>query len=143
MGLTLFKAAERTKLAGIETGATAGGGIPSGVIIMWHGLIVNIPSGYVLCNGANSTPDLREKFLRGSPNATEAGGTGGADTHTLAINEIPSHSHWIRSGYDPGSAESSQQASSNQNSVATTATGGSEAHNNMPSYYQILYIMKT
>lgn len=117
---------------------------PSGSIVMWHGLIANIPTGYVLCDGTNSTPDLRETFLRGAPAATEAGGVGGADTHTLATNEIPAHVHTVgvQSGESSGTvcAEGHATASATFNSGSA---GGSEAHNNMPSYYQILFIMKT
>ena len=58
----------------------AGAGIPSGVILMWHGLIANIPSGWVLCNGSNGTPDLRGQFTQGAANGVEAGATGGSAT---------------------------------------------------------------
>lgn len=37
--------------------------IPSGVIVMWSGSIASIPSGWYLCDGNNSTPDLRNKFI--------------------------------------------------------------------------------
>jgi hypothetical protein len=40
--------------------------IPSGLISMWSGTIASIPSGWVLCNGSNSTPDLRNKFIIGA-----------------------------------------------------------------------------
>lgn len=43
--------------------ATAGGTVPKGGIIMWSGSIANIPSGWALCDGDNSTPDLRDKFI--------------------------------------------------------------------------------
>lgn len=83
---------------------SSGGSIPSGLIAMWHGLIANIPSGWVLCNGANGTPDLRDKFVKGAAAAVEAGGTGGAATHThadhaalshagAAVADHPSHTH--------------------------------------------------
>jgi len=35
---------------------TGGGGIPSGVIVMWSGLLANIPSGWALCDGTSGTP---------------------------------------------------------------------------------------
>ena len=41
-------------------------GVPSGAIIMWSGSIASIPSGWALCNGANGTPDLRNRFVIGS-----------------------------------------------------------------------------
>lgn len=33
---------------------------------MWSGTIATIPSGWYLCNGSNSTPDLRNKFIIGA-----------------------------------------------------------------------------
>ena len=63
-------------------------GIPSGVILMWHGLIANIPSGWVLCNGSNGTPDLRGQFVQGAANGVEAGGTGGSATAAPANHSV-------------------------------------------------------
>ena len=45
-------------------------GIPSGGIIMWSGATNAIPSGYVLCDGQNSTPDLRNRFVVGASDST-------------------------------------------------------------------------
>jgi hypothetical protein len=38
----------------------------TGMIMMWSGTIATIPTGWVLCNGSNSTPDLRNKFIIGA-----------------------------------------------------------------------------
>jgi hypothetical protein len=40
--------------------------IPSGVIVMWSGTIATIPSGWFLCNGTNSTPNLVDRFIVGA-----------------------------------------------------------------------------
>lgn len=42
----------------------------SGMIMMWSGTIATIPTGWVLCNGSNSTPDLRNKFVIGAHSDT-------------------------------------------------------------------------
>lgn len=60
------------------------GSLPTGLIVMWHGLIANIPSGWALCDGANGTPDLRTRFVQGAAAGVEAGATGGAATHSHA-----------------------------------------------------------
>jgi len=122
-----------------EVGASP---IPTGAIIMWHGLIANIPTGWVLCNGANSTPDLREKFVRGAPDATEAGTTGGEDTHTLSEAEMPAHSHTITKAGEAGTGYIAQGAV-NIGSYSTSTKGSSAAHENRPAYYEVLYIMKS
>ena len=58
--------------------------VPSGLISMWSGLLANIPAGWVLCNGANGTPDLRSSFIKGSAAGVEPGITGGSATITPA-----------------------------------------------------------
>src|SRR4030042_5874426 len=66
-----------------ETGpqGPAGGEFPSGIIVMWHGLLSAIPSGWLLCDGTNGTPDLREKFPKGAAEDVDPGATGGATSH--------------------------------------------------------------
>ncbi len=82
--------------------------IPPGGIIMWSGTISTIPSGWALCNGANGTPNLTDRFV--IPADADSGGTnnigsGGLDSptswttntsvgnHTLTAAEMPSHTH--------------------------------------------------
>ena len=45
--------------------------LPTGVVCMWSGAITSIPTGWNLCDGQNSTPDLRGKFIIGA-GATDA-----------------------------------------------------------------------
>ena len=47
-----------SNLTGIEAFVT-------GMIILWSGAADAIPSGFVLCNGSNGTPDLRGRFVVG------------------------------------------------------------------------------
>ena len=47
------------------------------MIVIWSGAIIDIPAGWVLCDGNNDTPDLRDKFLigAGGGQAPDAEGT--------------------------------------------------------------------
>jgi hypothetical protein len=61
-----------------------GGGstLPTGVIVMWSGLLSAIPTGWLLCDGTSGTPDLRSMFIQGAAAGQNPGATGGASTHT-------------------------------------------------------------
>ena len=56
--------------------AAVSGGLPSGVIMMWSGAASDIPSGFVLCNGKNNTPNLLDKFVVGDAVAGLTGSIG-------------------------------------------------------------------
>ena len=127
---------------------------PKGLIAMWNGKVQEIPSGWVLCDGANGTPDLRGRFIVGQGSGYNTGDTGGKNEVTLTAREMPKHSHFARrvAGND-GSNQNYYYASqrgleSADGSVPsgaegeTGATGASEAHENRPPYYALAYIMK-
>jgi hypothetical protein len=84
--------------------ASGGGSLPAGLIVMWHGLLANIPSGWLLCDGTSGTPDLRSRFTKGAAAGIDPGATGGAATHShadhaalahagTAVTDHPSHTH--------------------------------------------------
>ena len=158
--------------AGAQGSAGAQGGlstyaIPSGGIIIWSGAANAIPSGWVLCNGANSTPDLRNRFIVGAGSGYGVGNVGGADTVTLSESQMPSHYHFafrsgnhgqLRNGSNmssnnyPGSGSGAGNlyesynisASGSVSNVGRTSnTGSGSAHENRPPYYALCYIMKT
>ena len=123
-----------------------------GIISMWSGAIKDIPTGWVLCDGDNNTPDLKGKFVLGKKDNTNIGDKGGEETHTLTIEEMPSHDHShniARSfGDDPCGPANSFDCGQHDNvrapnSVKIGRKGGGKPHNNMPPYYVLAYIMKT
>jgi len=77
------------------TGPT--GPLTSGIIVIWSGALSASPSGWVLCDGLNGTPDLRARFVIGaqadSGQTYNKGDTGGATSVTLATGNLPSHTH--------------------------------------------------
>ena len=63
---------------------------------MWSGSTV--PTGWALCDGSQSTPDLRGRFIVGSGSGSgltsrSIGNTGGTETHTLSTGNLPAHNH--------------------------------------------------
>lgn len=73
------------------TAFSGSGAIVSGTIILWSGAVGAIPSGWVLCDGTNGTPDLRGRFVigAGSGGSYVPGDTGGQS----AITTVPAHTH--------------------------------------------------
>lgn len=123
------------------------GGIPSGVIVMWSGAANAIPTGWALCDGTNGTPDLRNRFIVGAGSSYSVGAMGGANTVTLTVAQMPSHSHQNSVGIvqsttyytsiTPGSG-----GVLTENSFSSYV-GGNSGHENRPPYYALCFIMKT
>lgn len=53
-----------------------------GSVILYFGLLSNLPTGWAVCDGLNGTPDLRNRFVLGSGDLYPQGGTGGASSHS-------------------------------------------------------------
>ena len=144
--------------------------LPIGIIRPWGGSISSLPTGWKRCNGdaiSRSTydelydivgttygtgdgsttfdlPDLEEdnKFILGAESDSELNDTGGDESHTLTISELPSHSHiygGITSSY--GSSSSSGYFSSS-GTINTGYTGGGGSHENRPPYINMIFIIK-
>ena len=110
---------------------------PRGLILLWSGAIVDIPSGFVLCNGNNGTPDLRDKFVVGAGDSYAVNDSGGADTHTHDFT-TDGHNHYTFAGapwVDP--TGDTGQITTNQD------TGTTDAGSSLPPYYALAFIMKT
>jgi hypothetical protein len=69
-------------------------GVPSGAIIMWSGSTSNIPTGWLLCNGNNGTPNLVDRFVVGAGGAYNPNVIGGSANSTLPI-----HTHGVNSTF--------------------------------------------
>ena len=136
---------------------------PAGVIVLWSGSIGSIPTGWVLCNGNNGTPDLRNRFVvgAGSTYAVDASG-GSADaivvshTHTAtSVVTDPGHTHGTNTGLSGGgsfvapgggtfSPATLPTATTGITVATTNASAGTSGTNaNLPPYYALCYIMKT
>lgn len=159
-----------------------GGLLPIGSITAYGG--TTAPTGWHLCDGtahgstalqtilgsANS-PDLRDRFIVGAGSGYSRGDTGGAAAVTLALSQIPVHSHGGATATDspdhthPTSGFTVPAGSTlvgsggtsafygNSNSSGTggasarhthsiAADGGGGSHENRPPYYALVYIIR-
>lgn len=149
--------------AGTGNTPTWGNAFVAGMIMLWSGSSASIPSGWLLCNGSNSTPDLRNRFVVGAGSTYAVDATGGSadaivvsHTHTASVTD-PGHTHSI-AGYAFGASGPSQPnsgtdayqvnrivAATNTTgiSVSNSTTGSSGTNANLPPYYALCYIMKS
>ena len=109
--------------------------VPIGGIVAWSGSIINIPDRFVLCDGTNGTPDLRNKFIVGAGDTYAKDAVGGNTTHPHGFTG-DSHSHTIATNarMEPGVGIHSSTA-------AGSTTGTTDAVSSLPPYYSLCYIM--
>ena len=97
----------------------------SGMIILWSGNTGNIPTGFVLCDGNNGTPNLTDRFVVGAGAAYGPGATGGSSSVTLSTSQLPSHNHSFS-----GSSSHSHTINNHTHTFsASTNNQGSHVHN--------------
>lgn len=85
----------------------------TGMIMLWSGSSGSVPTGYVICDGSNGTPDLRDFFVLGAGGSLAS--SGGSSTTTtgsttlsglsiggtaLTVDQLPPHNHTIKGGLD-------------------------------------------
>ena len=139
--------------------------IEAGLIVEFYGLSSNIPDGWALCDGQNSTPNLTDKFIVGAGDTYAISATGGSvnavnptHTHTTGTtNTQGSHSHnWSLSsvniggqgtiasnGHSPSSSNTATAGQGNHShTVSISTVGESGAGKNLPPYLGLFYIIK-
>jgi len=104
----------------LQSAPTVSSAFVAGMIIIWSGSLGSVPAGWVLCDGNNSTPDLRNRFVVAAGSTYAVGAVGGSadaitvtHTHTATVTD-PGHNHlsgsnggdtsatWNPFGFDAG-----------------------------------------
>lgn len=103
----------------------------------------NITSPETLFGG--TWEQIKDTFILAAGDSYSAGSTGGEANHTLTIDELPSHRHYLKYGnvyigyLNSNAAQSNNQALykynvSREDALYGEDVGGGKAHNNMPPY---------
>lgn len=129
----------------------------------WYNLDLekNYPPGSIYMTISNNSPAylfggtwerIDDRFLLGAGTSYTAGSTGGEATHTLTINEIPSHNHnGANKSGNIGYSGDITAGSTNYSfrvdyglvsdrtdlNIHVAYNGGGWPHNNMPPYYAV------
>jgi microcystin-dependent protein len=125
--IRLIKAAVKQTFPNITGAVTASHAdlntrlFPTGGIIFWSGSIGSIPLGWLLCDGTNGTPDLRDRFVVGAGSSYVVGATGGAGSVALAETHIPIHTHTV--------SGTTRCHSNDHSHSGNTGTAGAHSHN--------------
>jgi microcystin-dependent protein len=145
--------------AGSGNTPTWGNVFVAGMIMLWSGSSATIPTGWLLCDGTNSTPDLRNRFVVGATSTYAVGATGGSadaivvsHTHTLTdaghnhtttvANQSGQNGSVSGGGSFPAVGSSTITSSTSTTGITIATTGSSGTNANLPPYYALCYIMK-
>ena len=66
-------------------------GIPAKTIAIWNS--TTLPSGWVICDGTNNTPNLLGRFVICAGSTYPVGTNGGSATAALSVSTMPAHTH--------------------------------------------------
>ena len=137
--------------------------LPKGTIVAYN--LSSAPKGWTLCDGSNGSPDLRNKFILGG-GYRGVGTTGGEENVALTEGQMPYHYHSVTStgnlnlrsyagkfitynndGFTvPDGYNATWRPLDKWGDISVSGNtdykGGNQAHNNMPPYYVLTYIMK-
>ena len=133
--------------------------LPKGAVIMWYGKTVDIPDGWLLCDGENGTPNLKQKFIVGADDDNTdykfleekdaKGVERGKASVTLSEGQMPKHKHsytrFTRSGYSGTGRDTNHKYvyyDYTDKGISTNEAGKNEPHENRPPYYALYFIMK-
>ena len=125
-------------------------------------MAVMYPIGSVYQSTNNTSPAslfggtwvaVQDRFLLGAGKGYSPHATGGETTHTLTIDEMPSHQHgdpgnwkWeVSSGANTGAYHIGGSGNNDGNASLQSHyyVGGSAAHNNMPPYFGVYIWYRT
>lgn len=120
----------------------------SGMIMLWRDPLGTglPPDGWLICDGFTGTPNLTGRFAIGIDTNTQSpGDTGGADTVTLTLDNLPDHTHiGTQSGANFGAALGASLTATQGNDTGGISGGwvGPTGFSIVPPFMALYYIIK-
>lgn len=112
--------------------------------MMWSGATNNIPSGFVLCDGTNNTPDLRNRFIVAAGENYNIGDTGGQASASLAhAHSFSGKTEKPSKTISGGSGGIIVAANTHTHDFSGNTSSAALSVNTLPPYYALAYIMKS
>lgn len=125
--------------------ASGFGIVPSGGIIMWSGTIATIPTGWFLCDGTNSTPNLTNRFVvcADADVSSVAKSTITGSALQTSEGQLIAHTHSVgfTQAVQSGSTTNCLTGAGSSVNITTTSTGTGTA--NVARFYALAFIMKS
>jgi len=123
--------------------------LPKGMIIMWYSTVATIPDGWVICDGANDTPDLTAHFVMHAD--ADSGGThnpGDTPTMTSAhVHDRGNHQHTLVTNGDTAERNALEHvtvgATRNSSTHVVSSGSGNTDSTGSQTGYALCFIMKT
>jgi hypothetical protein len=143
--------------------------LPVGAVVPWAGSESEIPTGWAICDGNNTTPDLRDRFVIGAGSTYTLGQTCGVSSKSVASGislqgatvPLAAHTHTLydttmstsNAGKGPGGYYY-KLFTPTTSSRTTGSTGSNQAHTHdgvvvssaewtdIHNWYCLIYIMK-
>jgi len=110
----------------------------SGLTVLWSGAIADIPNCFVLCDGNNNTPDLRDKFIIGAGGSYNVDDSGGDPQHTHPFS-ADSHTHTKQ----PGPPNDLAGFDPTVQIWPSGETGTTDQDGSISPYYALAFIMRS
>jgi hypothetical protein len=141
--------------------AAPAGLVPIGGIIMWSGTVATIPANWALCNGSNSTPDLRDRFIVGAKqddsgvaktnltgSLTQSGGAVDHHHANHTFTQPTAHGTLTHTtGNDSSTTGGTAKVVATTHTLTNNHSGGAvDAHDTLSApqpYYALAFIMRT
>ena len=125
--------------------------LPIGIMCFWADDTSNLPSGWIVCDGNNGTPDVRDKFIIGASSSYSLLSTGGANSKThshdsftidsnITCTQTLSYYALITGGTGTG-VQGADKVCSDMNHTHDIASNNSYTSNTPPPY-RALYVIK-